>query len=150
MHSQFNTSVCHNQEEMLYLLIIEQPYSTSTCIFMMYTLYHFCIPNVKKGVACKNWQSKAKYIYHMSMCDKSGKLIFEWMHILVKKGHNKTSLVWILAHVDSAAVHVGGKFCGWKILLVENFVGVKFCGWKMSQHSPRLTMKTRNIITPQN
>ena len=83
---------------------------------MMYTVYHFCIPNVEKDVACKNGQRKAKFIYHMSMCGKKWEIDLCMNEcILVKKGHNKTSLDWFLARVDSAAVHVGGKFCDWKI-----------------------------------
>ena len=40
--------VCVTIRRKSYLLKIEQPYSTSPCIFMMYTVYHFCIPNVEK------------------------------------------------------------------------------------------------------
>ena len=62
------------------LLIIEQPYSTST--MQIYDVHHvsFLYSKCSKAlgrcrgtrVACKNGQRKAKYIYHVSMCDKSG------------------------------------------------------------------------------
>ena len=44
---------------------------------------------------------------------EEGQVHLSHVNVLAKEGHNKTSLVWILAHVDIAAV--------W----VENFVSGK-------------------------
>ena len=112
--------VCVTIRRKCYLLIIELPTVHQPCIFMMYTVYHFQMLK-STGQASGNKGS-------MQQQAEEGQVHLSHVNVVAKEDHcNKTSLVWILAHVDSAAV--------W----VENFVG-----GKCHNTSPRLTTKTRN------